>query len=96
MSFSRTPPDAIAHCVQIGEILSAVKRVAGEAWPPGVEGVANDDIDQEFAIGLFNRQGVTRRMLTDGGGLERDEAAKYRTDAKASALLWPLTRTVLE
>jgi hypothetical protein len=56
-----------------GEILSAAKRVAGEARPPGagrevLEGVANDDIDQAFAIGLFNRRGVTTRMPTDGGG----------------------------
>jgi hypothetical protein len=64
---------AAARRVQIGEILSATKRVAGEAWPPGavrevLEGVVNDDIDQEFAIGLFNRRGVTTRMPTDGGG----------------------------
>jgi hypothetical protein len=92
---------AAAHRVQIGEILSATKRVAGEAWPPEavrevLEAVANDDIDQEFAIGLFNRRGVTTRMPTDDGGYERDEATKYRSDAKASALLWPLTRTVLD
>jgi hypothetical protein len=49
-----------------------------------------------FAIGLFNRRGVTARMPTDGGGQERDEAAKYRSDAKPSALSWPRTRTVLE
>jgi hypothetical protein len=35
-------------------------------------------------------------MPTDGGGPESDEAAKYRSDAKASALLWPRTPTVLE
>jgi hypothetical protein len=38
-----------------------------------------------FAIGLFNRRGVTARMPTDVGGQERDEAAKYRRDAKPSA-----------
>ena len=39
---------------------------------------------------------VTTRMPTGGGGQERDEAAKYRPDAKASVLLWPRTTTVLE
>jgi hypothetical protein len=34
---------------------------------------------------LCNRRGVRTRMPTDGGGRERDEAAKYRGDAKASA-----------
>jgi len=33
-----------------------------------LEAVANDDIDQEPATGLFNRRGVTTRMPTDGGG----------------------------
>jgi len=47
-------------------------------------------------FGLFNRRCVTTRMPTDGGGPERDEAAKYRSDAKASALLWPRTPAVLE
>ena len=35
-------------------------------------------------------------MPTDGGGPESDEAAKYRSDAKASPLLWPLMHAVLE
>lgn len=61
-----------------------------------LETVANDDIDQGFVIGLYIRRGVTTRMPTDGGGLERGEAAMYPADAKASALLWPRTRAVLE
>jgi len=40
---------------------SSRSHVAGEAGPPEavrevLEAVANDDIDQEFAIGLFNRR----------------------------------------
>ncbi|MGO4127883.1 helix-turn-helix domain-containing protein [Inquilinus sp. YAF38] len=97
---------AAAHRTQIadykiGVILSAATRVNGEAWPPeGVrdvlEEVANDDIDQGFTIGLYNRRGMTTRMPTDGGDQERDLAARYRSDAKSSALLWPRTRAVLE
>jgi hypothetical protein len=56
--------------LHVGPIMSATKRVAGEAGPPAVreilEAVANDDIDQEFAIGLFNRRGVATRMPADG------------------------------
>lgn len=86
---------------KIGVILSAAKRTPGEAWPPEavreiLENVANDDIDQGFVIGLYNRRGVTTRMPSDGGGQERSLAAIYRADAKASALLWPRTRAVLE
>jgi hypothetical protein len=57
---------------------------------------AQDYIHVLSRFGLFNRRGVTTRMPTDGGGQERDEAAKYRSDAKASALLWLRTPTVLE
>jgi len=57
---------------------------------------AQDYIQVLSRFGLFNRRGVTTPMPTDGGGKERDEAAKYRSDAKASALLWPRTPTVLE
>lgn len=86
---------------RIGVILSAAPRTAGQAWPPEpvrdvIEAVANDDIDQGFVIGRFNRRGVTTRMPNDGGDQERDLASRYRADAKASALLWPRTRAVLE
>jgi hypothetical protein len=45
-----------------------------------------DSIHVLARFGLFNRRGVTTPTPTDGGGQERDEAAKYRSDAKASAL----------
>jgi hypothetical protein len=57
---------------------------------------ARDYIHVLSRFGLFNRRGVTTRMPTDGGDQERDEADKDRSDAKASALLWPRTPTVLE
>lgn len=86
---------------KIGVILSAAKRTPDVAWPPEavrdvIEDIANDAVEEGFAIGLFNRRGVTTRMPTDGGDQERKLAAMYRADAKASALLWPRTRAVLE
>ena len=86
---------------RIGVILSAAHRTADEPWPPEpirdvLEDVANDAIDEGFAIGRFNRRGVTTRMPNDGGGQERSLAGQYRADAKASSLLWPRTRAVLE
>ncbi len=86
---------------KIGTILSASRRVAGEAWPPEavrdvIEDVANEDLEQGFAIGLYNRRGVTTRMPTDGGDQERDLATRYREDAKACALLWPRSSALLE
>jgi hypothetical protein len=40
-------------------------------------------------------RGVTMRMPTDGGILERDEAAKYAAFAKASEAEWPMTAAIL-
>jgi hypothetical protein len=72
---------------QPGDVAKCQQRTLASAAGSGHSG---------FAIGLFNRRGVRARMPTDGGGQERDEAAKYRSDAKPSALLWPRTRRVLE
>jgi DNA-binding XRE family transcriptional regulator len=85
---------------RIGVILSAARRQPGEAWPPEpvrdvIEEIANEEIEQGVSTGLYNRRGVTTRMPTDGGNLERREAARYRDDAKAVALLWPRTAALL-
>ena len=46
-------------------------------------------------IGALNRRGVTMRRPTAGGDLERAEASKYATFAKASELEWPVTASLL-
>jgi hypothetical protein len=81
---SALPSDMVS---QPGDVAKCQQRTLASAAGSGHSG---------FAIGLFNRRGVRARMPTDGGGQERDEAAKYRSDAKPSALLWPRTRWVLE
>jgi transcriptional regulator with XRE-family HTH domain len=86
---------------RIGRVLSAVRRGAGEAWPPEpvrdiIELCRSRDLEQGFQIGLYNRRGVTVRMPTDGGQQERELAAQYRADALACAFTWPRTQAVLE
>lgn len=85
---------------RIGVILSAARREPGEAWPPApvrdvIEEIANEEVEQGVSTGLYNRRGITTRMPTDGGRLERREAAGYRDDGKAVALLWPRTAALL-
>jgi hypothetical protein len=87
--------------VKIGEILSAARRVDGQAWPPEpvrdvIDNLRSRPLESGFVTGLYNRRGVTMRMPTDGGEQERDLAAKYRLDAKAVALSWPRTSAVLD
>ena len=86
---------------RIGRILSAARRVPGEAWPPEpvrdvIETCKSRDLEQGFQIGLYNRRGVTVRMPTDGGQQERDLAGQYRADALACAFTWERTKAVLE
>jgi hypothetical protein len=86
---------------RIGQILSAVPRSAGEAWPPEpvreiIETCRSRDLERGFEIGLYNRRGVTVRLPTDGGEQERILAAQYRADALACAFTWQRTQTVLE
>jgi hypothetical protein len=61
---------------RIGRILSAAPRIPGEAWPPEpvreiIEMCRSRYLEEGFQIGLYNRRGVTVRLPTDGGQLER-------------------------
>lgn len=92
--------EAIADS-RIGNVLSASPMGADGAWP--AEPV-RDVIDlfrskamiEGFEVGKFNRRGVTTRMPRDGGALERQEAASYRTWAKALSYEHPHTAKALD
>ncbi|MFN4281587.1 MAG: helix-turn-helix domain-containing protein [Alphaproteobacteria bacterium] len=86
---------------KIGEALSASPPDEDGAWPAVavrelIEITRSKHLETGFAIGSHNRRGVTTRSPGDGGILERDEAARYRAYAKATALEWPRTSAVLE
>lgn len=86
---------------KIGDILSAARRTADEPWPPQpvreiIEMVRSRHLESGFEIGVYNRRGVTTRMPHDGGGQERDLAARYRADAEALRFDWPRTAACLE
>lgn len=86
---------------KIGDVLSASTPDPDGSWPQRavrdlIESMRNSDIESGFAIGLYNRRGVTTRGLRDGGDLERTEAARYRAYAKAVELEWPRMAALLE
>jgi hypothetical protein len=86
---------------RIGQILSAAPRTAGETWPPEpvrevIEVCRSRDLERGFAVGVYNRRGMTVRSPTDGGEQERALAAQYRADALACAFTWQRTQAVLE
>lgn len=86
--------------IKIGEILSAAKPAPGRPWPPEpvreiIEMVRSRALEQGFETGVYNRRGVTVRLPHDGGKLERDLAARYRTDAETIRFDWLRTSACL-
>jgi transcriptional regulator with XRE-family HTH domain len=86
---------------KIGEALSASPMDADGIWPAVpvrdvIEITRSKDLEVGFAIGLYNRRGVTTRLPSDGGAQERDLAERYRGFAKNTALEWPRTSATLE
>ena len=81
---------------KIGQMLSASPMGADGNWPAEPVREALDlfrskPMLEGFHVGKANRRGITTRMPGDGGNLERVEAAKYRSWAKAIAFEHPHT-----
>jgi len=86
---------------RIGKVLSASPMGADGAWPAepvrdAIDLFRSKTMIEGFEIGKSNRRGVTTRMPRDGGTLERQEAAKYRTWAKAIGYENPHTAKALD
>jgi hypothetical protein len=85
---------------RIGSILSKVVRKPTSAWPPtAVQGVIeaskSDELESGFYFAERNARGVTIRRPTDGGSLERDLAAAYRSEARSIGAAQVRTRALL-
>jgi len=86
---------------RIGHMLSASPMGADGDWPAEpvrevIDLFRSKPMIKGFQVGKSNRRGVTTRMPRDGGELERKEAAKYRTWAKAIAYDHPHTAKALD
>lgn len=86
---------------RIGNMLSASPIGSDGNWPAEpvrevIDLFRSKRMIEGFRIGKSNRRGVTSRAPRDGGELERQEAARYRTWAKAIALDHPHTAKALD
>jgi transcriptional regulator with XRE-family HTH domain len=86
---------------RIGNMLSASPIGSDGNWPAEpvrevIDLFRSKPMIEGFRIGKSNRRGVTTRMPREGGELERREAAKYRTWAKAIAYDHPHTAKALD
>lgn len=87
--------------LHIGKVLSASRQGADGHWPAEAVRDAIDckwskDLESGFNTGVYNRRGVTTRDPSDGGALERTEAARYRASADAVRRTHPRTGAVLD
>ena len=87
--------------IKIGEMFSASPAEKDGSWPlvpirDEIEELRSEELERGFAVGIYNRRGVTVRGMQDGGAPERNEAARYRDFARAAAIEWPRVAAVLE
>ena len=86
---------------RIGNMLSASPIGADGNWPAEavrhvIDLFRSKPMIEGFWIGKANRRGVTTRKPGDGGNLERQETAKYRSWAKAISFEHPHTAKALD
>jgi hypothetical protein len=85
---------------QIGQVFAHSAEESDGTWPcvpvrDAIEAIDSQDIAGGFVVGALNRQGVTVRMPTAGGTIERTESSKYTTYAAACETEWPVTAAIL-
>jgi len=85
---------------RIGYVLAHAPQDANESfWPPSavcqvIDAVAAKHIEDGFAIECLNKRGVYSKGINEGGGQERDFAARYTGWADAT-LKYPRTSAML-
>jgi excisionase family DNA binding protein len=85
---------------QIGQVLARSPVGTDGTWPAEpvrelLEEIGSVSIESGVHVGVYNARGVTTRGVFDGGGLERDLAARYREWERATAGRWRRTNRVL-
>jgi hypothetical protein len=80
--------------------LSKAPDEDGVSWPPEavrriIEHVNSRELEDGFFIAERNKQGATIRRTTEGGGIEREFASRYRSLAKTAGIANLRTRALL-
>lgn len=86
--------------IQIGHVLAHAPTESDEAtWPPAavcelLEATASENLERGIHTECFNKRGVYRKSLNEGGGQERAFAERYKAWADA-AQRYPRTSAML-
>lgn len=92
---------AVVGDLQIGRILAYTPTDEDGAWPHHVvrniiEELGSEDIERGIATELFNKRGVYRKAVFEGGAQEQVLAQEARGWARVAAVEWPRTARLLE
>ncbi|MCY4511830.1 MAG: hypothetical protein OXG35_33420, partial [Acidobacteria bacterium] len=84
----------------IGAALAASPADSDGEWPSAavrdlIGRVNSDDLDRGLTIAVCNQRGGTTRAPTDGGGQERELAARYREQSRRFSR-WPRTAAIFD
>ena len=84
----------------IGTALAASPADSDGEWPSAavrnlIERVSSDDLDRGLTLAVCNQRGGTTRSPTDGGGQERELAARYRAHCSRFSQ-WPRTAAIFD
>jgi hypothetical protein len=85
---------------RIGFVLAHAPQDVDETfWPPStvckvIDATASDQLERGFSIECFNKRGVYGKGINEGGGQERQFAARYKSWADAT-LMYPRTSAML-
>ena len=85
---------------QIGQALAESPFGTDGAFPhefvrDWIEEIASSEIERGFEVRVFNNRGGTWRGPTDGGGLERAEADRYKKYAETIGDAYPRTAAMM-
>jgi len=96
-----TQVDRLEVCdITLGEVFAYAPGERDGSWPcipvcEVVEEVKSAELDKGFIIGIFNKRGIVSKSLGEGGGQERELAAKFKTYAEAYQDRYPRTAAAL-
>ncbi len=84
----------------IGQVFAHSPKASDNSWPcipvrDVIEEVASEELIRGFQVGIFNKRGVYKKSLAEGGAQERARAQQYAAYADACAIEWPRTAAAL-
>lgn len=86
--------------IRIGGVFAHSRQDPDGTWPSlpvrnAIEKLANTKVEEGFRTETYNKRGITRRGLTDGGQQEYVLADQFENWARRTADRWPHTAAVL-